>query len=90
MNRKKLGMAVLAAVLAQGTGSAAVAQPADVVARIPKAVKPRPDAIAVIIGNRDYSNRDVPPVEFAVRDARAVRQYAEVALGVKQIGRAHV
>jgi len=83
MNRKKLGMAVLAAVLAQGTGSAAVAQPADVVARIPKAVKPRPDAIAVIIGNRDYSNRDVPPVEFAVRDARAVRQYAEVALGVK-------
>ena len=83
MNRKKLGMAVLAAVLAQGTGSAAVAQPADVVARIPKAVKPRPDAIAVIIGNRDYSNRDVPPVEFAVRDARAVRQYAEVALGVR-------
>jgi hypothetical protein len=72
----------LAVVLLAGW-SALGAQPNDVVAKIPKASKPRPDAIAVIIGNRDYANKDVPPVEFAVRDARAVRQYAEVALGIK-------
>lgn len=72
---------VVLALSVATTGLAA--QPADVVARIPKAAKPRPDAIAVIIGNRDYVNKDVPPVEFAVRDARAMREYVEIALGVK-------
>jgi hypothetical protein len=48
---------------------------------IPVAAAPNPDGIAVIIGNRDYANPDVPDVDYAVPDARTVRQYAVSMLG---------
>lgn len=31
-------------------------------------------AVAVIVGNREYQNRDIPPVNFAVQDATQVRE----------------
>jgi len=40
-----------------------------------------PDAVAVIIGNRDYTGQ-VPPVDFAHRDADAWRLFAIETLGV--------
>jgi hypothetical protein len=41
-----------------------------------------PDAIAVIIGNRDYKG-DTPDVEFAVNDADAMRNFAVDKLGYR-------
>ena len=40
-----------------------------------------PDGVAVIIGNRDYTNPDVPEVTFAHRDADAFRRYVIDVLG---------
>src|SRR5262249_4519531 len=37
----------------------------------PKARQARADAVAVIIGNRNY--RNAPPVDYAVRDAEAMK-----------------
>ncbi len=45
------------------------------------AASSNPDAVAVIIGNARYQHRDVPPVEFAGRDARAMRRYVIDVLG---------
>ncbi|MEK0430366.1 MAG: hypothetical protein RL139_170 [Gemmatimonadota bacterium] len=47
---------------------------------VPRATRPRPDAIAVIIGNRTY--RRAPSVAYAANDAAAMRLYAERALGI--------
>jgi hypothetical protein len=54
----------------QAPARAAVASPAT-----------NPDAVAVIIGNRDYTGQ-VPPVDFAHRDADAWRLFAIETLGV--------
>ena len=40
-----------------------------------------PDAVAVIIGNRNYTGQ-VPPVDFAHRDADAWKQFALETLGI--------
>jgi PQQ-dependent catabolism-associated CXXCW motif protein len=40
-----------------------------------------PDAIAVIIGNRAYTGRDVPEVKYADRDAQAMKRYVIDVLG---------
>ena len=42
------------------------------------------NAIAVVIGNRDYQNPDVPPVEFAIHDAAVVRSYLIETLGYRE------
>ena len=54
----------------------------DVARGIPHAAAPNPHAWAVVIGNRDYRNEDIIPVEFAVRDACLMKRYLELALGV--------
>ncbi len=41
------------------------------------------DAIAVVIGNRVYSHKDVPAVAYAINDATAVRQYLIDTLGYR-------
>ena len=41
----------------------------------------KPHAIAVIIGNKDYTNTRVPDVAFADRDAAAVKRFAVETLG---------
>jgi caspase domain-containing protein len=55
----------------------------DVDSRIPHALTQRPDAVAVVIGNRGYSayTPDVPDVEFALHDAAVMRRYLTSALG---------
>ena len=40
-----------------------------------------PDAVAVIVGNRNYQNHDIPAVTFADRDAASIRRYVIDVLG---------
>ena len=42
------------------------------------------DAVAVIIGNKAYENRDVPEVTFAHNDADAIRRYVTDILGFRE------
>ena len=42
-----------------------------------------PDAVAVVIGIRNYKDPQIPPVRYAVNDARVVREYLIKTLGVK-------
>jgi hypothetical protein len=56
-----------------------------VVARFPRGPE-RPDDIAVIIGNADYTRlgRDIPDVKPAHADAEGMRLYATQVLGIKE------
>lgn len=56
---------------------------ADVDVEIPRGTEVRDKAIAVVIGNRTYTKRDVPPVDFAVNDARTMREYLVRTFGFK-------
>ena len=40
--------------------------------------------IAVVIGNKDYQNPDVPSVDFALNDAQAMRKYIVDVLGFQE------
>ena len=42
------------------------------------------DAVAVLIGNRDYPHRDVPPVAFAHNDLEVMRQFVIKTLGYRE------
>jgi hypothetical protein len=42
------------------------------------------DAIAVIIGNKEYKSVDVPDVAYAVRDAQIMKKVAQDVLGVPE------
>ena len=50
-------------------------------ATLARAEPANPRGVAVIIGNADYEHRDVPPVDFAHRDAEAFRRYVVDVLG---------
>ena len=56
----------------------------DVDTDIPETSKVNENAIAVVIGNKDYSNRDVPSVDYALSDARTVKKYLTKTLGFKE------
>ncbi|RLB26718.1 MAG: hypothetical protein DRG87_12575, partial [Deltaproteobacteria bacterium] len=43
-----------------------------------------PDAIALVIGNRNYQHKDVPSVKFASRDAEVMKQYLMKTLGYRE------
>ncbi len=45
--------------------------------------KKNPDGIAVIIGNRDYDNKDIPSVDYALNDALSVKEHLINTLGFK-------
>jgi len=47
----------------------------------PKTGLVKPDAVAVVIGNKDYENPLVPRVDYAVRDASVMRQYLVDTMG---------
>jgi len=47
---------------------------------IPKYTAKRPNAVAVIIGNKDYQN--TKPVDFAINDAYSFREYCISVLGI--------
>jgi hypothetical protein len=61
-------------------------QSVDVDINIPSAKSPNRDAVAVVIGNCNYSaeHRDVPDVEFAARDAAVMKEYLLKALGYQE------
>jgi len=59
--------------------------PKPVIVTKPEAI-PRgdnPDAVAVIIGNKNYTGR-VPPVDFAHNDAEAMKRFAIEILGIHE------
>jgi tetratricopeptide (TPR) repeat protein len=43
-----------------------------------------PNGVAVIVGIRDYRNRDVPQVEYALHDAETVKEYVIKAFGYRR------
>lgn len=53
----------------------------DVDKDLPRTSMRNPDAIAVVIGNRDYANPDVPSVDFALNDALSMKRYLVNVLG---------
>lgn len=56
----------------------------DVDVNIPQTVMHNSDGIAVIIGNRNYENKDVPAVKYARNDAEVMKQYLIKTLGYKE------
>jgi len=40
--------------------------------------------VAVVIGNRDYQNKDIPPVSYAIRDATQVRKCLIKTFGYRE------
>ncbi len=57
---------------------------ADVDRNIPQAVSRNRDAVAVIIGNRNYTCGDIPTVDYAVNDASVMRSYLTDLLGYEE------
>ncbi|HEY9167077.1 MAG TPA: caspase family protein [Candidatus Kryptonia bacterium] len=53
----------------------------DIGENIPVAAVEKPNAVAVIIGNRDYTN--APGVDYALNDAAIVKRYVLSAMGYK-------
>ncbi|MDX2247731.1 MAG: caspase family protein [Bacteroidia bacterium] len=53
----------------------------DVDQNLPRTFDKNPNAIAVVIGNRDYNNPDVPPVDFALQDAASMKNYLVQSFG---------
>lgn len=49
---------------------------------IPLARRENVDAVAIIIGNKDYHN-NIPAVDFALRDALLMRKYVQKTLGYR-------
>ena len=56
----------------------------DVDINIPKTAMQNPDAVAVIIGNRNYKHNDVPTVKYARQDAEIIKQHLIKTLGFKK------
>jgi len=58
--------------------------PSDVDTNISTTKMNNPDAIAIILGNKDYDNKDIPSVSFAINDAETIRKYLINVLGYKE------
>ena len=56
----------------------------DVDTAIPVTKIKNPNAIAVVIGNRDYNDKDIPSVDYALNDAEAVKKYLVNVLGYQE------
>lgn len=54
----------------------------DIAVEIPQSSETKKFGVAVIIGNKDYENSFVPSVDFALNDARLMRNYAVKTLGI--------
>ncbi len=55
---------------------------ADIAQNIPQALAENPDAVAVIIGNKNYQGA-TPHVAYALNDAQLMRRYVEQTLGYR-------
>jgi len=53
----------------------------DIEQDLPNTSNKNPNAIAVVIGIRDYASNDIPKVEYAKRDAQLMREYLVKVLG---------
>lgn len=51
--------------------------------KFPQAITPNPDAVAVIIGNRNYT-KGAPNVDFAQNDADLIKQFVLKSLGYRE------
>ena len=61
----------------------ALAKPSDV--DVPPQTKmKRPDAIAVVIGNKNYKNTVLPPVKYAIQDAFTMKKYLHETMGFSE------
>lgn len=56
----------------------------DVDTYIPKTNNVNKEGIAVIIGNKDYQNKDIPTVDYAIRDSKVIKEYVKNVLGYKE------
>lgn len=56
--------------------------PVDIEFNIPETKRVNENAIAVVIGNRDYSG-DIPNVDYAINDAALVKEYLTKTFGFK-------
>ncbi len=56
----------------------------DIESNIPSTMVSNKYAVAVVIGNRNYLNADVPTVDFAIRDATLMKEYLLTAFGYKE------
>lgn len=56
----------------------------DVDTIIPHTNMNNPNAVAVVIGNRNYQNNDIPTVNYAYHDAEIVTKYLVQSLGYKE------
>ncbi len=52
--------------------------------KIPEAKQVNKYAVAVVIGNRDYQDRDIPPVSYAIEDAKLFKEYLIKVFGVRE------
>lgn len=52
--------------------------------KIPETDMSRPDAIAVVIGVKEYEHSGVPNVDYAVRDAQTMKKYLTRTLGFQE------
>lgn len=53
----------------------------DIEDAIPVTIRPKTNAYALVIGNRNYQNDDIPDVAFAHRDAQYMKQYLIKSFG---------
>ena len=58
--------------------------PSDVDINIPETGLTKPDAIAVVIGNKNYQKSDIPQVNFALKDAQTIKDYLIKSFGYKE------
>jgi len=56
----------------------------DVDLRVPSSGASNPDAVAIVIGNRDYQVQGVPRAEHAIRDAKSMKRYLVEAFGFSE------
>lgn len=61
----------------------ALAKPSDVDIP-PQTMAKRPDAIAIVIGNKNYKNPVLPSVKYAIQDAFTVKKYLVETLGFSE------
>lgn len=58
--------------------------PSDIQLNIPRTQQVNEDAIAVIIGNKSYLDKDIPDVDYALRDARTMKDYLIQTFGFRE------
>jgi len=52
--------------------------------KVPSTNMSHPDAIAVVIGVKDYQHDDVPSVDYALNDARTMKKYLVQTMGYRE------